>query len=168
MQKLTLDTLDRCNIKKKQEKPLNFNNIDKLEEAALYYAEQLNPLYQQFAERVASGIRTRRDSTGIYAHAMAVIIEASDEKLINGLNINEIFNIANQRQPRIQKGNLRVVLSKIEELQLDEEGRGMVIDFNEETGDITVVDKQILLYRKYCTVRWPWEGLIREIEGDIE
>lgn len=136
-----------------------------LEAAALFYAEQLNPLYQQFARRVSSGIRNRKDSTGIYAHAMAVIIECNDERLMQGLNLETIFEIANKRQPRIQKGNLGSVLEKIEGLQVDEGGRGLVLSYNESTGDLTVVDRQLLLYRLFCTVRWPWEDLIAEAEA---
>jgi hypothetical protein len=164
LQKLTLETLDKANLRVKQFKSLIFDNEQSLETAALFYAEQLNPLYQQFARRVAGGIRTRRESTGIYAHAMAVIMDASDTNLIEGLNIDEIYEISRRRQPRIQKGNLRVVLGKIEELQVDEDGRGLVLAFNEATGDITAVDRQLLLYRKYCTVHWPWEELINELE----
>jgi hypothetical protein len=136
-----------------------------LESAALFYADQLNPLYQQFARRVSGGIRNRKDSTGIYAHAMAVIMDAADDKLIDGLKIDEIFDIAHARQPRIQKGNLRTVLEKIESLQVDDDGRGLVIAYNDSTGDITAVDRQLLLYRQFCTVRWPWEDLIAEAEA---
>lgn len=166
LQKLALETLDRVGVRFKQSQTLDFNDGNALETAALFYAEQLDPLYQQFAQRVAKGIKTRRDSTGIYAHAMAVIMDAPDGKLIEGLNRNEIYEISSKRQPRIQKGNLRVVLEKIEELQIDEDGRGMVLAFNVATGDVTVVDRQLLLYRKYCTVRWPWEDLIKEAEAE--
>lgn len=166
LQRLTLETLDRANVKSKQVQLLNFNDNAALETAALFYAEQLNPLYQQFAGRVAGGIRNRKESTGIYAHAMAVIMDAEDEKLVNGLSINEIFDIAHKRQSRIHKGNLKVVLGKIEELQVDKDGRGLVLAFNEVTGDISAVDRQLLLYRKYCTVHWPWVDLINEVDGN--
>jgi hypothetical protein len=165
LQKITLETLDRANVKSKQLQTLNFNNDEALETAALFYAEQLTPLYQQFAKRVAGGIRNRKESTGIYAHAMAVMMDADDVKLINGLNINEIYETSHIRQPRIQKGNLRVVLGKIEELQVDDDGRGLVLAFNEASGDITAVDRQLLLYRRYSTVNWPWVELINEIEA---
>jgi hypothetical protein len=38
--------------------------------------------------------------------------------------------------------------------------------FNEANGDITAVDRQLLLYRKYCTVHWPWVDLINEIDAN--
>lgn len=128
------------------------------------YAEQLNPLYQQFAKRVSSGIRARKDSTGIYAHAIAVILETNDNILMKGLPLDRIFQISNSRQPRIQKGNLRKVLEKFEELQVDEEGRGLVLSYNDATTEISVVDRQLLLYRRYSTVKWPWEDLIKEAD----
>ena len=165
LQKLTLETLDHAGIRESPRSNMVFNDLVSLEAAALFYAEQLNPLYQQFARRVSSGIRNRKDSTGIYAHAMAVIVECNDEGLMQGLNLETIFEFANRRQPRIQKGNLRSVLEKIEGLQVDEGGRGLVLTYNEATGDLTVVDRQLLLYRLFCTVRWPWEDLIAEAEA---
>jgi hypothetical protein len=165
LQKLTLETLDHTGLTTGKWTSHGFDNLDALESAALFYADQLNPLYQQFARRVSGGIRNRKDSTGIYAHAMAVIMDAADDKLIDGLKIDEIFDIAHARQPRIQKGNLRTVLEKIESLQVDDDGRGLVIAYNDSTGDITAVDRQLLLYRQFCTVRWPWEDLIAEAEA---
>jgi hypothetical protein len=40
-----------------------------------------------------------------------------------------------------------------------------VLSYNESTGDLSVVDRQLLLYRQFCTVRWPWEDLIAEAEA---
>lgn len=129
------------------------------------HAEQLNPVYQQFAKRVASGIRTRKNATGIYAHTMAVIMEASDDDLIKGLNARKIFERASSRQDRIQYGNLKAILEKVPELQVDEDGRGLILGYSSATEEITVVDRQLLLYRRFATVKWPWEELIREADA---
>jgi hypothetical protein len=72
--------------------------------AAMEYADQLNPLYQSFARNVAKGIRNRTKSTNIYAHAMAVILNATDDELITGLSVDRIFEVANRREPRILLG----------------------------------------------------------------
>jgi len=95
---------------------------------------------------------------------MSVILSTSDEDLIRGVALDVIFRAANKREPRIQKGNLRTVLERLESLQVDEGGRGLVLAYNESTAEISVVDRQLLLYRKYSTVQWPWEDLIREAE----
>ena len=87
LQKLVLDTLDEAKITEQQQNTITVNDIRSVESAEMSYAEQLNPLYQQFAKRVASGIRNRKDSTGIYAHAMAVILDASDDLLMKGLSL---------------------------------------------------------------------------------
>jgi hypothetical protein len=126
------------------------------------YAEQLNPLYQQFATRVSSGMRHRQDSTGIYAHAMAAILAASDDELIKGLSLDKIYDISHSREARIHKGNLRSVLEKFEELQVDPDGRGLVLSYNDATREVSFVDRQLLLYRSYSTVKWPWEDPIAE------
>lgn len=165
LQKLTLEMLDNASIIEEKDSEYEFSDNSALDSAALYYADQLNPLYQQFARRVATGIRTKKSSTGIYAHSMAVIMSSTDEQLINGLNVDDIFYLANKRQPIIQKGNLRSILEKLDGLQIDTDGRGLVLTYNEATGDVTIIDKQLLLYRKFCTVKWPWEDLISEVDN---
>ncbi|OWA33495.1 hypothetical protein B9G55_22835 [Saccharibacillus sp. O16] len=168
LQQLILLTLDEAELFEKQNVEVAVTDAINFSNAAQVYADQLNALYQQFAKTVSYGIRRRRDSTGIYAHAMAVIVDASDEKLINGLDLDEVFRISHQRQPRILKNNMRVILTKLEELQVDEDGRGLVIAFNESTDEITAVDRQLLFYRRHLTVNWPWEDLIAEAERNQE
>ena len=164
LQKLALGTLDELGLFHEAADQLSPDNVDAVDGAALQYAEQLNPLYQQFAKRVADGIRHRDDSTAIYPHAMAAILAESDADLLRGVNIDKIYQVAHARQSRIQKGNLRTILRNFSRLQVDDEGRNLVLAFNEASDDVTVVDRQLLLYRRYATVRWPWEDLIREAE----
>jgi hypothetical protein len=168
LQKLTLMALDACNVYDAPFWTKQIDDLKSIETAALEYAEQLNPLYQEFAKNVSTGIRTRKNSTGIYAHAIAVMIAARDEELINGLTADTIFQIARARQPRIQLGNLKTVLERFEELQIDSDGRGLVLAYNPSGECITVVDRQLLLYRKYCTVKWPWESLIAEVGEHLD
>jgi len=164
LQALTLKALDALEISEECRERILITNRDALHTAALQYADQLNPLYQQFARRVSNGIRNRTDSTGIYAHAMAMILAAPDELALRGIGIDYIFQNAHDREPRIQKGNLRTILERFEQLQVDDAGRGLVLAYNEATGEMSVVDRQLLLYRKYATVKWPWEDLIAEAE----
>lgn len=132
--------------------------------AAKSYADQLDGRYQQFAKLLSTGIRKRKKSTGIYAYAMEAIVSASDEKLIRGFSRDEIYNITNAKQARIQKGNLKTILGKLVELQEPENGHELVISFDESIDAIFVVDLQLLFYRKYHTMRWPWEEMVEEAE----
>lgn len=168
LQSLVLRALDEMKINEAKPQTTAIDDLDALNTAAIHYADQLNALYQQFAKRVSKGIRSRQDSTGIYSHAMAVVLEASDDLAINGMSLDYIFQAAHAREPRVQKGNLRTILERFEELQVDDQGRGLVIAYNEADGEITVVDRQLLLYRKYSTVKWPWEDLIREAGSKTE
>ena len=170
LQALTLHTLDEANISGK-DKHNTVDKADYVEGASMTYAEELNPLYQQFAKRVAAGVRTRKNSTGIYAHAMAVIMEATDEELVKGLNARTIYERAVIRQERIQYNNLKAILEQLEGLQVDDDGRGLIIGYSTATEEITIVDRQLLLYRRFATVKWPWEALILEAEeqgGQVE
>lgn len=166
LQILILRTLDALGIDQECSAVVLISDNSQFLSAAMHYADQLNPLYQQFAKRVSTGMRTRKDSTGIYSHAIAAIVSAEDAKLIKGFPIDEIFNITNAREPRIQKGNLRKILEKFDSLQVDSEGRGLVISYNPSVSEVSIVDKQLLLYRKYATVRWPWEDMINECSSD--
>lgn len=132
--------------------------------AAKAYANQLDGRYQQFAKTLSTGIRRRKKSTGIYAYAMEAIVSAPDDKLINGFSRNEIYNITSAKQARIQKGNLKTVLGKLVELQEPESGHELVISYDESIDAIFVVDRQLLFYRKYHTMCWPWEEMAEEAE----
>lgn len=141
------------------------DQVSKVPDAAMHVAEQLNQLYQTFARRVSEGIRKRKNATGIYAHAMAAIMGADDAALTNGLSAKAIYAIAHARQGRVQLANLRAVLTKFPELQVDADGRGLVLAYDSQNDLISVVDRQLLLYRRYATVKWPWEDIIAEV-GD--
>ena len=141
------------------------DNLDAVENSAMHVAEQLNQLYQAFAKRVCDGIRRRANSTGIYAHAMAAAMAADDAQLSGGFSARNLYQVAHAKQPRIQLGNLKAVLSRFPELQVDDEGRGLVLAYDQQGEKINVVDKQLLLYRKYATVKWPWEDLIQEVSA---
>lgn len=144
------------------------DNEEKLNDAAMHVAEQLNQLYQTFARRVSEGIRRKANATGIYAHAMAVIMDATDESLSNGMSAKDIHGLAHARQPRIQLPNLKSVLSKFADLQVDEDGRGLVLAYDSQNEKISLVDRQLLLYRRFATVKWPWEDLIGEVDKKDE
>ncbi len=164
LQKLVLTYLDEAGVEEELDELTEYSDLHLYESAAMMHAEQLDTLYQKFASDVSSGIRKRKDSTGIYAHAMAAIVETEDARLLNGLSIDDILAVASSRQPRIIKTNLKVVLQKLEELQVDSDGRGLVIAYNESTEEISVIDRRLLFYRKYITINWPWEGIIKEHE----
>lgn len=165
LQKLLIEYLDLCGISETGSIKIDLGDKNKFETAAMSYADQLNAIYQTFAVRVAKGIRVRKKSTGIYAHMLAVILEADDSVLSKGLHLSDIFEKAHKRERRIQKGNLKTVLEKLDSLQIDQHGRGLILTYDYFPEIVSVVDKQILLYRRYATVRWPWEDIIEQVES---
>jgi hypothetical protein len=66
----------------------------------------------------------------------AAILDALDDVLIRGLSIDEIYSVAHAREKRIEKGNLHRVLERLEGLQVDDEGRGLVLAYNEADREI--------------------------------
>lgn len=142
------------------------NDPDCYQRAAKSYADQLDGRYQQFAKLLSTGIRKRKKATGIYAYAMEAIVSASDDDLINGFPRSRIFEITNAKQPRIKKGNLKTVLGKLIELQEPEKGHDLVISYDESIDAVFVVDRQLLFYRKYHSMLWPWEEMVEEAEAN--
>ncbi|MCR2813871.1 hypothetical protein [Microbacterium sp. zg.Y1084] len=82
---LALGLLDEAGFDVSAPEVFEVSDANLFDSAAMALAESLNPLYQSFAKRTSAGIRTRQNSTGIYAHTMAVILDSDDDKLINGI-----------------------------------------------------------------------------------
>ncbi len=165
LQTLVVRALSGIGIKEGSPSYSHFADASICDDAAMGYADQLNPRYQTFAKNVAQGIRKRTRSTNIYAHTMAVIMNADDKELIYGLSTDMLYQRAHDRQPRILLGNLKSVLAKIETLQVDTEGRGLVLAYDEKKG-VSVVDRQLLLYCRFATVSWPWEEIVEVSSQD--
>lgn len=167
LQSLALGALDDAGIEGRSEDVQPSLNAKNYENAALFYAEQLEAVFLEFARRVAGGIRKRKKATGIYAHAIWAVFDSNDDELIKGVPIDVIFTRAHGRQSRIQKGNLKSILPRLDGLQVDDRGKGLVVTYVEQSDSVAVVDRSVLFYRKYSTVNWPWRG-IADGAGDDE
>ncbi|MEQ8034276.1 hypothetical protein [Xanthomonas sp. WHRI 6106] len=166
LQTLTRSILDALGIEETQSSVLVLDDPELLVSAAEKQADELDGRFQSFARSVSTGMRRRKESTGIYAYAMDVVLRASDEKLRLGISLKEIFDEAHSQQSRIKYANLRRVLQKIDHLQVDEEGRGLVITYNSATEKVTVVDRRLLLYRRFAKPTWPWQEIISSLGED--
>jgi hypothetical protein len=162
LQTLAQNLMDEYDIRDTSSSVGEIDDIGKLTNAGMTYANQLEAVYSLFTERVSEGIRKRKEATGIYAYALWAILESSDEDFKNGLSLDWIFAKSYARQPRIQKQNLRRVLQKFKELQADANGKGLVITFDDTSERIIILDKGLLFYRKYSTRSWPWETMAME------
>jgi hypothetical protein len=167
LQSLSLELFQVCGIDTEQNVSVEISELGALESAGMIYAAQLEAIYTKFAERVSKGIRQRRNSTKIYAHAMWAIFDCSDENLMNGVSCDHIYQVSHKKESRIQKGNLRSILRKFDELQVDEFGKGLVLTFDEGNDVVLVVDRTVLFFRRYQTYPWPWEMLATE-EDDAQ
>ena len=163
LQSLLLQLVEEeAGIVQNQTAIVNINNFEFYINAAKAYANQLDGLYYQFAQTLSKGIRRRKKSTGIYALSMEAIVKAPDWRLMNGFSRDDMFSIIHQKEPRVQKGNLKTVLKKLVELQDPRAGSSLVISYDESIDSIFIVDLQLLFYRKHHTMKWPWEDLVEE------
>ena len=166
LQNLLLLTLDKAGIFETSAGRKRIDDGQYYKAAAEEYATQLIPIYQTLAARISEGMYKRENSTGIYAHVMKVILESSDEVLIKGIKADELYRVSSKRQSRIQLSNLKKVLRKLQELQVNEEGRGLIIAYDEMKEVASLVDRQLLLYRKYVNVKWPWDEIIKTVNDN--
>lgn len=143
------------------------SNRDSYIKAAQLYANQLDGLYQRFAKNLSTGIRNRHNSTGIYGYTMKAIVEAPNEELQDGLTRDKIYTIISRWEPRIQKGNLGVILRKLVDIQVESDSGGLTIGYDESTDSVLVVDRQLLFYRKHHTMKWPWDDLVQEEDENV-
>lgn len=154
---------DEAGIEKTQDSNTPIGDPAFYDNAAKGYANQLDGLYQQFAQTLSTGIRQRKKkSTGIYALSMEAIVNATDRQLMKGFSRDDIYTITSGKEPRIKKGNLKSVLKKLVELQRPETGRSLVISYDESIDSIFAIDLQLLFYRKHHTMKWPWEEMAEE------
>ena len=154
---------DEAGIEKTQDSNTPIGDPEFYDNAAKGYANQLDGLYQQFAQTLSTGIRQRKKkSTGIYALSMEAIVNATDRQLMKGFSRDDIYTITSGKEPRIKKGNLKSVLKKLVELQRPETGRSLVISYDESIDSIFAIDLQLLFYRKHHTMKWPWEEMAEE------
>lgn len=164
LQSLALLYFEASKVFTEQKVLVELSDFSKLDDAGMIYADQLEAVYSLFAEHVSEGIRRRKDATQIYAFALWAIMESSDEEATMGLTLDWVFEKSHARQSRIQKANLRTVLRKFKDLQVDDRGKGLVVSFDEATDTIIIIDKGILFYRKYTTQSWPWENIAIEAQ----
>jgi len=169
LQSLALHLFDAFKIDGWREERRVLSGSAQVDLAGMVFANQLEAVYKNFAERVSNGIRQRKNSTRIYAHAMWTIFELPDDVLLDGASCDLIFELSHKRERRIQKGNLRSVLRKFDELQVDTHGKGLILTFDEGNDAVLVVDRTVLFFRKYRTYPWPWETIAKdERDGQIE
>jgi len=161
LQSVILETLDEFKINQKGQ----FRTLEdtgQFESAALRCADQLNGLYQNFATTLTNGIRRKKNSTAIYAYTLAAIFEQNDTVLMEGISVDKIFDIAHSRQERIILSNLKSILGKFERLQSLSGNSNSILIYDSLNESVILADKQLLFYRKFSTINWPWQKIIDE------
>jgi len=166
LQALALKTLDAAGIYEWQEKETIISNIELVRTAAEEHAAQISSIYENFAKKVAKGIRQRTNSTGIYAYTMEAIMKYDDAALMTGVSTHAIYDLAPPRHRRNKLCNLNTILGKLESIHTDEEGRGLILQYSEDDDIVSVVDHQLLLYRRFRKTPWPWDVIISEIDNN--
>ena len=80
------------------------------------------------------------------------VLTATEDKLRQGLHFNDIEQAIKKRHPRgkdLNSANLRNALVKVDDLQWTKNIKPFVIDYDEATRRLYIVDKSFYLWRKH-------------------
>lgn len=129
-----------------------------LEKAREQTASELRQRYNSFSEAFSKGLRHGRQSLYKYKTLLRVLVEATDSELITGIGQDELLTRIHRYDERIRSSDLSSALNHIGKLQASTGIRPLVFSYNQNTRKISLVDRQLLFFRKYGSPKWPWES----------
>lgn len=111
---------------------------------------QLSAHYLSFLQAFSQGHQASR--LEMYKWILYAVLAASADKLRKGLHFTELEQAIRRRHPQgssLASGNLRNALAKVDELQWTKNIKPFVIDYDEATKRLHIVDKSFYLWRKH-------------------
>jgi hypothetical protein len=111
---------------------------------------QLSAHYQGFLQAFSQGLRAAQLEMNKWI--LFAVLTANEEKLRKGLLFTEIDQAIKKRHPRgkdLNSANLRNALVKVDELQWTKNIKPFVIDYDEATRRLYIVDKSFYLWRRH-------------------
>ena len=111
---------------------------------------QLSTHYLEFLQAFAQGHRDTK--LEMHKWILYAVLVADLDKLRRGLPFADIESAITKRHPRgeaLGAGNLRNALSKVDELQWTKNVKPFVIDYDEASRRLYIVDKSFFLWRKH-------------------
>ncbi len=144
------------NIYEKQEKIKEISNLESLHKARKKSVADISQRYNRIKEVFERGFRSDTELK-IYYLIFRLLIEVSDESLINGIPQNDILKaIQGYSSKSIRPGDLTQALDRIERLQAARGITPLLISYNKSLRSISLTDREFLFYRKFGDIKWEW------------
>lgn len=106
--------------------------------------------YEGFLMRVPEGFKNTE--LEMYRYILFPIIKTSAEQLERGLPLKEVRALVSQVHPRkteLNAGNVTQALKSLASLQIQHEITPMVLDYDESSRNLSVVDRAFLIWKQH-------------------
>lgn len=157
LQRLAGDYLDALGIFGREAQKRVVSDQDTYHKVAQQIAGQMAPLYKEYARGVMEHMR-RLPSSGTHMALLRALFNAPSRDLLHGISLESLSEGVVQHD--IRMGTAAHDFSNaLHDLNAFQGGaaKGRVFHFDEVSNLVNIVDKQMLFFRKYSGLRWPWE-----------
>lgn len=95
----------------------------------------------------------------LYRRIARVVIEATDRELLDGISRDDVLKRIQQWAPEADLQNLQKALIRLDQLQIKRKISPLIASYSDGSSQkLALVDRELLFYRKYKTMPWPWDG----------
>jgi hypothetical protein len=114
--------------------------------------------YHTFLDMVGKGFKDpERTKLKMYKHLVRVCIEAKDTELLGGIDRQALLARIQAYEPEANLNVLSAALTRLNRLQVERGIAPLVLYYNEIAKTVSLVDRELLFYRKYTARPWPWD-----------
>ena len=114
--------------------------------------------YFGFVEIVGRGFKDAdRTKLKMYRHLIRVSLEAQDGELLAGLDRAVILTRIHTYEPNANLSVLSAALAKLDRLQAERGISPPIFSYNNVGRNVTLVDRELLFFRRHTKRKWPWD-----------
>jgi hypothetical protein len=146
----------------------SINSMSFLHEACREVAASMGGRYVTFSQRFIQGLRRLSQGRRSYEALLRAIVESNDQDVLSGLTVDQILNFANSMNFAVTRSSLQSAMLNIASLQAKMEIQPIVLSYDHHGGRLVLVDRSLLLYRRYRTQAWPWDADVMDDEMSNE
>jgi len=162
LQRLAERLCFECGVLESATELIEIGDADSLARTRTFICRAEKQRYRQFSDAVTRGFKEYEESElKVYEHIVRVCVEASDQELRQGIPKDVLLRRMKEHQPRVRMSDLSAALNKIDRLQSEREISPLVLTFSGRS--VSLVDRELLFFRRYGEPMWPWLDAATEI-----
>jgi hypothetical protein len=114
--------------------------------------------YHTFLDMVGKGFKDpERTKLKMYKHLVRVCVESQDAELLAGIDRQSLLTRIQKYEPDANLNVLSAALTPLNRLQVERGIAPLVLYYNDIARSVSLVDRELLFYRRYSKRSWPWE-----------